>query len=53
MTLKIERAAREGFAVFVVSACIEADHIVELKELFEVQTATAANIICRNAQVTA
>ena len=51
MTLKIERAAREGFAVFVVSARIEADHVVALKELFEVQTATAAgaNIICRNA----
>ncbi len=38
MTLKIERAAREGFTVFVVSARIEVDHIVELKELFEVQT---------------
>jgi hypothetical protein len=44
MTLKIERAAREGFTVFVVSGRIEADHIDELKELFEVQTAIGASL---------
>ena len=35
MTLRVERSARHGFTVFALSGRIEAEHIAELKELFE------------------
>jgi predicted metal-binding protein len=35
MTLRIERSARERFTVFTLSGRMEAEHIVELKELFD------------------
>jgi anti-anti-sigma regulatory factor len=35
MTLRIERSARERFTVFTLSGRIEAEHVVELKELFD------------------
>jgi predicted metal-binding protein len=35
MTLRIERSARERFMVFTLSGRIEAEHVVELKELFD------------------
>ena len=35
MTLRVERSARHGFTVFALSGRIEAEHIPELKELFE------------------
>lgn len=38
MTLKIERSARRGFTVFALSGRIEAEHVAELKKLFELGT---------------
>jgi anti-anti-sigma regulatory factor len=35
MTLRIERSARQRFTVFTVSGRLEAEHVVELKELFD------------------
>ena len=35
MTLRIERSARERFTVFALSGRMEAEHVVELKELFD------------------
>jgi hypothetical protein len=35
MTLRIERSARERFTVFTLSGRMEAEHVVELKELFD------------------
>jgi anti-anti-sigma regulatory factor len=35
MTLRIERSARQGFAVFVLSGRIDAEHVGKLKELFD------------------
>jgi hypothetical protein len=37
MTLKIERAARQGTRVFVLSGRFEAEHIEQLEGLFELQ----------------
>jgi anti-anti-sigma regulatory factor len=37
MTLKIERAVRQGSTVFVLSGRFEAEHIRELEDLFELQ----------------
>jgi hypothetical protein len=34
MTLRIERAARQGFTVFALSGRMEAKQVAELKELF-------------------
>jgi hypothetical protein len=34
MTLRIERSARQRFTVFTLSGRMEAEHVVELKELF-------------------
>ena len=35
MTLRIERSTRQGFTVFSLSGRIEAEHVEELKELFD------------------
>jgi hypothetical protein len=35
MTLRIERSARENFTVFSLSGRMEAEHVLELKELFD------------------
>jgi predicted metal-binding protein len=35
MTLRIERSARQRFTVFSLSGRIEAEHVAELKELFD------------------
>ena len=35
MTLRIERSALETFTVFALSGRMEAEHVVELKELFD------------------
>ena len=35
MTLRIERSARDGFTVLTLSGRMEAEHVVELKELFD------------------
>jgi hypothetical protein len=35
MTLRIERTARESFTVFTLSGRMEAEHVVELKELLD------------------
>ena len=35
MTLRIERSARQRFTVFTLSGRMEAEHVVELKELFD------------------
>ena len=35
MTLRIERSARQRFTVFALSGRIEAEHVAELKELFD------------------
>jgi hypothetical protein len=35
MTLRIERSARQGFTLFTLSGRIEAEHVAELKELFD------------------
>jgi len=35
MTLRIERSARQKFTVFSVSGRMEAEHVSELKELFD------------------
>ena len=35
MTFRIERSARQRFAVFSVSGRMEAEHVAELKELFD------------------
>jgi predicted metal-binding protein len=35
MTLRIERSARERFAVFTLSGRMEATQVLELKELFD------------------
>jgi anti-anti-sigma regulatory factor len=35
MTLRIERSARQRFTVFTLSGRMEAEHAVELKELFD------------------
>jgi anti-anti-sigma regulatory factor len=45
MTLKIERAARNGSTVFVLSGRIEAEHIGELEDLFELQMDTSALVL--------
>ena len=34
MTLRIERSARQRFTVFTLTGRMEAEHVVELKELF-------------------
>jgi hypothetical protein len=35
MTLRIERSARQSFTVFTLSGRMEAEHVVELHELFD------------------
>ena len=35
MTLRIERSARQRFTVFALSGRMEAEHVKELKELFD------------------
>jgi hypothetical protein len=35
MTLRIERSARQRFTVFTLSGRIEAERVVELKQLFD------------------
>ena len=35
MTLRIERSARQRFTVFTLSGRMEAEHVVELKELLD------------------
>ena len=35
MTLRIDRSARQRFAVFALSGRMEAEHVAELKELFD------------------
>ena len=35
MTLRIERSARQRFTVFTLSGQMEAEHVVELKKLFD------------------
>jgi predicted metal-binding protein len=35
MTLRIERSARQGFAVFTLSGRMKTEQIAELKELFD------------------
>ena len=35
MTLRIERSARQEFTVFTLSGRMEAEHVAELKELFD------------------
>ena len=35
MTLRIERSARQRFTVFALSGRMEAEHVAELKELFD------------------
>ena len=35
MTLRIERSARQRFTVFTLSGRMEAEHVSELKELFD------------------
>jgi predicted metal-binding protein len=35
MTLRIERSTRQGFTVFTLSGRMEAEHIAELKQLFD------------------
>jgi predicted metal-binding protein len=35
MTLRIERSARRSFTVFTLSGRMEAEHVTELKELFD------------------
>jgi hypothetical protein len=35
MTLRIERSARQRFTVFTLTGRMEAEHVVELKELFD------------------
>jgi anti-anti-sigma regulatory factor len=35
MTLRIERSARQRFTVFTLSGRMEAEHVPELKELFQ------------------
>ena len=38
MTLRIDKAARGEFTIFVLSGRIEADHIAELTRLLELET---------------
>jgi hypothetical protein len=35
MTLRIERSARQGSTVFILSGRMKAEHVAELKELFD------------------
>jgi predicted metal-binding protein len=35
MTLRIERSARQRFTVFSLSGRMEAEHVAELKEIFD------------------
>jgi len=35
MTLRIERSTRQRFTVFTLSGRMEAEHVAELKELFD------------------
>ena len=35
MTLRIERSARQRFTVFTLTGRMEAEHVVELNELFD------------------
>jgi hypothetical protein len=35
MTLRIERSARQRFTVFTLTGRMEAEHVVELRELFD------------------
>ena len=35
MTLRIERSARQRFTVFTLTGRMEADHVVELRDLFD------------------
>jgi anti-anti-sigma regulatory factor len=35
MTLRIERGTRQGFTVFTLSGRMEAEHVAELKTLFD------------------
>ena len=35
MTLRIERSARQEFTLFTLSGRMEAEHVAELKELFD------------------
>ena len=35
MTLRIERSTRQGFTVLTLSGRMEAEHVAELKELFD------------------
>ena len=35
MTLRIERSTRQGFTVFTLSGRMEAEHVAELKQLFD------------------
>ena len=35
MTLRIERSARQSFTVLALSGRMEAEHVLELKELFD------------------
>ena len=35
MTLRIERSARQRFTVFALSGRMEAEHVAELRELFD------------------
>jgi len=45
MTLKIERAARQGMAVFALSGRIEAEQTAELKRLFELESAGRSIVV--------
>jgi hypothetical protein len=45
MTLKIERAVRQGSTVFVLSGRFEAEHIEELEGLFQLQNGTPAVVL--------
>jgi hypothetical protein len=45
MTLKIERAVRQGSTVFVLIGRFEAEHIAELEGIFELQRDTSALVL--------
>jgi hypothetical protein len=45
MTLKIERSVQQGSTVFALSGRLEAEHIEDLRRLFELQNGSPAVVL--------
>jgi len=45
MTLKIERSVQQGSTVFALSGRLEAEHIDDLRRLFELQNGSPAVVL--------